>query len=82
MKDYLFSLASYLFALVSFTVALIMLISSVPSEQPNAAEPGPQTPALTNMRWTPCEAPRPDVECWRSGQAVVCLPLTPTKEAK
>jgi hypothetical protein len=77
MKDYLFSLASYFFAICAiwcFAVALIMLISSVLSEQPNTAEPGSQTSALTAEYWLPCEAPRPDVACWRSGQAVVCLP--------
>ena len=33
--------------------------------------------ALTAEAWTPCEAPRPDVACWRSGHTIVCLPLTP-----
>jgi hypothetical protein len=38
--------------------------------------------ALTPVRWTPCEAPRPDVECWHTGagQAVVCLPLSRNEE--
>ena len=32
------------------------------------------SPTLTAEVWTPCEPPRPDVTCWRSGHAVVCLP--------
>ena len=74
MKDYFFALASYLFLIWCFTVAVFMLISAVTSEQPNTAEPGSQTSALTAEAWTPCDPPRPDVACWRSGQAVVCLP--------
>ena len=34
----------------------------------------PSRRALTAEVWTPCEPPRPDVDCWRSGHAVVCLP--------
>ena len=34
----------------------------------------PETSARTAEVWTPCEPPRPGVECWRSGHAVVCLP--------
>ena len=41
------------------------------------AGPAPAPVALRAEAWTPCEAPRPDVECWRSGHTIVCLPLTP-----
>ena len=44
------------------------------------AKYAPQAPALAPVSWTPCEAPRPDVACWRSGQAVVCLPLPHNEE--
>lgn len=39
--------------------------------------PAPASSAPTAEYWHPCEPPRSDVECWRSGHAVVCLPLTP-----
>ena len=42
-----------------------------------AAGPAPAPVALRAEAWIPCEAPRPDVECWRSGHTIVCLPLTP-----
>lgn len=32
-------------------------------------------PPLTHEIWHPSEPPRSDVECWRSGHAVVCLPV-------
>lgn len=35
----------------------------------------PPASALVAEHWTPCEPPRVDVECWRSGHAVVCLPV-------
>ena len=73
MKDYFFSLVAYLFLIWCFTVSLFMVLSTVNSEQPNTAEADPQAP----VAWTPCEAPRPDVECWRSGHTIACLPLTP-----
>lgn len=41
------------------------------------AGPAPAPAALRAEPWTPCEAPRPDVACWRSGHTIVCLPLTP-----
>ena len=41
--------------------------------------PAPAPSALTAEFWTPCEPPRPGVECWRSGHAVVCLPPTEEK---
>jgi hypothetical protein len=52
------------------------------SAPPRAEAPDPAPAALRAEAWTPCDPPRPDVACWRSGHAVVCLPLTPTKEAK
>ena len=45
-----------------------------------AEAPAPAPSALTAEGWTPCEPPRPDVECWRSGHDVVCLPLAPADE--
>ena len=79
MKDF-FYLAAYLFLIWCFAVSLFMALSTVNSEQPNTAEADLQTSALVAEYWTPCEAPHPDVACWRSGQAIVCLPLPHNEE--
>ncbi len=70
MNDYCLALVSCLWLIWCFAVALALdaAYNSV------SAEPGSQTSALTAEAWTPCDPPRPDVACWRSGQAVVCLP--------
>ena len=44
------------------------------SAPPRTEAPDPTPAALRAEVWTPCEAPRPGVECWRSGHAVVCIP--------
>jgi hypothetical protein len=49
------------------------------------AKHAPQTSALTPVSWTPCEAPRPDVECWHTAggaRVVVCLPLSHNEETE
>lgn len=73
---HIYGLAGFgFFCLTAISVAIMV---SVDSEQAAiAAKHALPASALTPVSWTPCEAPRPDVACWRSGQAVVCLPLTP-----
>ena len=74
--DHIYGLAG--FGFFCLTVVSVAIMLSVDSEQAAiVAKHAAQTSALTAVSWTPCEAPRPDVACWRSGQAVVCLPLTP-----
>ena len=69
------------FIVGSFVVAVFGIAFVVVSMVTTRAEaPDPAPSALTAEYWTPCEPPRPGVECWRSGHAVVCLPLTPTEE--
>lgn len=34
----------------------------------------PSAGELRSEIWSPTEAPRADVDCWRSGHSVVCLP--------
>ena len=65
-----------LLAAVVTSIIVATLVQSV------ATEAAPQTSALISMHWTPCEPPRPGVECWRSGSghAVVCLPLPHNEE--
>lgn len=60
--------------------AIAFVVVSMVTKRAEAPAPAPS--ALTAEVWTPCEPPRPGVECWRSGHAVVCLPLTPTEEKK
>lgn len=67
-----------LFAVGVFGITLVA-ISTVTKR---AGAPAPAPSALTAEVWKPCEPPRPGVECWRSGHAVVCLPLPPTEEKK
>jgi hypothetical protein len=73
---HIYGLAGFgFFCLTAISVAIMI---SVDSEQAAiVAKHAPAPVAITAVSWTPCEAPRPDVACWRSGQAVVCLPLTP-----
>jgi hypothetical protein len=66
---------------VSLAVAMfgiVLILVGMATKRAEALDPAPS--ALTTEVWTPCEPPRPGVECWRSGHAVVCLP--PTEEKK
>ena len=71
-NDHIFGVIGVvLIAAVVTSIIVATLVQSV------ATEAAPAPSALITEYWTPCEAPRPDVECWRSGHTVVCLPLTP-----
>lgn len=71
------------FIAVSLTVAVFgIALVAVGTVTKRAGAPAPAPSALTAEVWKPCEPPRPGVECWRSGHAVVCLPLPPTEEKK
>lgn len=71
------------FIVVSLGVAVFgIALVAVGTAAKCAEAPAPAPSALLPERWTPCEPPRPGVECWRSGHAVVCLPLTPAEEKK
>ena len=59
-----------LLSVVGLCLAAFLFGVLVGSEPPAK----PETSARTAEVWTPCEPPRPGVECWRSGHAVVCLP--------
>jgi hypothetical protein len=52
--------------------------------QAGATEAAPARSALAPVSWTPCEAPRPDVECWHTGagQVIVCLPVPYNEETE
>lgn len=78
---HIYGLAGFgFFCLTAISVAIMV---SVDSEQAAiAAKHALPASALTPVSWTPCEAPRPDVECWHTGAAsvVVCLPLSYNEE--
>ena len=80
---HIYGLAGFCFCCLTVVSVAIML--SVDSEQAAiVAMHAPQTSALTPVRWTPCEAPRPDVECWHTGagQVIVCLPVPYNEETE
>lgn len=62
------------------TVVFACLFGACVGTQSSPELPAPAPSAPIARRWTPCEPPRPGVECWCSGHAVVCLPLTPEDE--
>lgn len=59
-------------AVAVFGIALVAIGTVIDALRAEAPAPAPS--ALRAEGWTPCEPPRPGVECWRSGHAVVCLP--------
>jgi hypothetical protein len=76
-NDHIFGVIRFGQVTVVTSIIVATLVQSV------ATEAAPQTSALVAEYWTPCEAPRPDVACWRSpSRAVVCLPLPHNEETK
>ena len=77
--DHIYGLAGV--GIFCITAVSVPLILSAFFKQTDATEADPAPVALIAVYWTPCEAPRPDVACWRGGgRAVVCLPLSRNEE--
>lgn len=80
-NDHIFGFVGIFSLFLAAPVVAMMIATMVQSV---ATEAAPQASTLTPVSWTPCEAPRPDVECWHafavSQRVVVCLPLSSIEE--
>lgn len=59
-------------------VVFVLLAYKATHEKSNSVVEQPTHVELNPEHWYPAVAPRGDVDCWRSGHSVVCLPKSNT----